>query len=126
MFFSCQATATIECSISAPRPIEIAEIAPTEKSSGARIRSVPPTIVAIRLKSTRPKGTISASAMIIPKYIQPIPIGAVSMFCIQARVPITAIATSEPIIAPRLKSGLRAKVGTISAIAPSAVIRISM
>ena len=87
---------------------------------------MPPIIVAIRLKTIRPKGTISASDMIIAKYIQPIPIGAVSMFCIQASVPITAIATSEPITAPRLKSGLRAKTGTISAIAPRAVIRISM
>ena len=64
--------------------------------------------------------------MTIAKYIQPIPIGAVSMFCIQARVPITAIAASEPITAPRLNSGLREKVGTISAIAPKAAIRISM
>ena len=64
--------------------------------------------------------------MTIAKYIQPIPIGAVNMFCIQASVPITAIATSEPITAPRLKSGLRASAGTISAIAPRAKIRISM
>ena len=87
---------------------------------------MPPIIVAIRLKTIRPKGTISASDMIIAKYIQPIPIGAVSMFCIQASVPITAIASSEPVTALRLKSGLRAKTGTISAIAASAVIRISM
>ncbi len=73
-----------------------------------------------------PKGTISASDIIIAKYIQPIPIGAISMFCIQASVPITAIATSEPIVAPRSKSGLPAKAGKISAIAPSAAIRISM
>ena len=126
VFFSCQATATIECEISAASPIEIIEIAPTAKSSGARIRILPPTRVAIRLKRIRPKGTISASERIIAKYIQPIPIGAVSMFCIQASVPITAIATSEPIVAGRLKSGLRAKALTISAIAASAAIRTSM
>ena len=78
------------------------------------------------MKTIRPKGTISASDISIAKYIQPIPIGAVSMFCIQASVPSTAIATSEPIMAPRLNSGLRAKAGTISAIAPKAEIRISM
>ena len=48
------------------------------------------------------------------------------MFCIQASVPSTAIATSEAITVPRLKSGLRAKALTISAIAPSAEIRTSM
>ena len=84
---------------------------PSAKSSGARIRSAPPTRVAIRLKTIRPKGTISASDISIAKYIQPIPIGAVSMFCIQARVPITAIAASEPITTPRLKSGLRGEGG---------------
>ena len=111
MFFSCQAAATIECEISAASPIEIIEIAPTAKSSGARIRSVPPTSVAIRLKRTRPKGTISASDIIIAKYIQPIPIGAVSMFCIQARVPITAIATSEPIVAGAVEERLAGEGG---------------
>ena len=126
MFLSCQATATSEREISAPSPIEIIVIAPAAKSSGARILIVPPIRVAIRLKMIKPKGTIKASDMIIARYIQPIPIGAVNMFCIQASVPRTAIATSEPIIAPRLNSGLRAKAGTISAIAPSAVIRISM
>ena len=101
MFCSCQAAATIDCSISAARPIEIAEIAPTANSSGARIRSAPPTRVAIRLKKIRPKGTISASDMSIAKYIQPMPIGAVSMFCIQARVPMTAIAPRASRSSPR-------------------------
>ena len=78
------------------------------------------------MKKIRPKGTISASDITIAKYIHPIPIGAVSMFWAQARVPITAIATSDPIVAPRLNSGLPAKAGMISAIAASAVIRISM
>ena len=48
------------------------------------------------------------------------------MFCIQARVPSTAIAASEAITASRLNNGLREKVGTISAIAPNAAITISM
>ena len=78
------------------------------------------------MKTIRPKGTISASDISIAKYIQPIPIGAVSMFCIQARVPSTAIAASEPITTPRLNSGLPEKAATISAIAPKAKIRISM
>ncbi len=126
MLRSCQPTATIEWRISEASPIEATEIAPRPKSSGARMRRVPPNIVAIRLKRTRPKGTISASDMVIAKYIQPIEIGALSMFCIQERVPITAIAASEPITVPRWKSGRRAKAGMISARAPSAKIRTSM
>ena len=104
----------------------IAKIAPVANSSGARIRRVPPARVEIRLKRTRPKGTISASDISIAKYIQPMPIGAVSMFCVQASVPITAIAASEAITTVRLKSGLREKVVAISAIAPKAKIRTSM
>ncbi len=126
VFFSSQAAATIEWSISAARPIEIEEMAPSANSSGARIRSAPRPCVAIRLKTIRPKGTISASDISIAKYIQPIPIGAVSMFCIQARVPSTAIATSDPMTTPRLTSGRPEKAATISAIAPKAKIRISM
>ena len=48
------------------------------------------------------------------------------MFCIQASVPSTAIAASEAITTLRLKSGLREKVVTISAIAPKAKISSSM
>ena len=45
---------------------------------------------------------------------KPSGIGAAYMFCIQARTPSTAIATTEPAAAAWLKSGLRANVGTIS------------
>jgi len=126
VFFRCQAEATSEWQSSEARPTVIAKIAPIANSSGARIRRVPPARVAIRLKRTSPKGTISASDISIAKYIQPIPIGAVSMFCIQASVPITAIAARAAITTLRLKSGLREKVAAISAIAPKVKIRISM
>jgi hypothetical protein len=42
------------------------------------------------------------------------------MFCIQARTPITAIATNEVATARWLKIGLRAAVGRISETAPAA------
>ena len=73
----------------------------------------------------RPSGTIAASAISIPKYIQPIAIGAENMFCSQARVPITARAISELMTTRRLISGRRERAGMISARAPKAKIAIA-
>ncbi len=56
VFFRSQAAATIDCMISAARPIAIIAIAPAANSSGARILSVPPFSVAIRLKKIEAEG----------------------------------------------------------------------
>ena len=72
------------------------------------------------MKIRRPIGTTRAIANSIAKASKLNAIGAVYMFCIHARGPITAIASRQSIAARWLNSGFRARVGRISEITPPA------
>ncbi len=120
VFASCQPTGTTEYMSSPARPRTRVAAAPMAKSDAARIRSAPPQSVAIQFTIRSPTGTMSARAISIAKNAKPVPIGAEYMFCIQARVPKTAIAAIERVAARWLKRGLRANVGRISEITPAA------
>ena len=63
--------------------------------------------------------------MNIAKYLVPIGIGAVYMFCPQASVPMTAIATIDPKITLRSGDRLPVKVWITSVATPRAEIAVS-